>query len=72
MMGIISRDNNNDLKEYQTNTFKCKIKLDLAAIEEEKKRYTDLPKYYDFGAEEKKRSFLLKNLKRIYGEIDGL
>jgi len=37
VVAIVSRDNNNDLKEYQTNTFKCKIKLDLAAIDEEKK-----------------------------------
>ena len=72
MIGIISRDNNNDLKEYQTNTFKCKIKLDLAAIDEEKKRYVDLPKYYDLGIEEKKRNFLLQNLKRIYAEIGNL
>src|ERR1022692_2411434 len=72
VVAIVSRGNNNDLKEYQTNTFKCKIKLDLAAIEEEKKHYADLPKYYDFGTGEKKRSFLLKNLKRIYEEIDGL
>ena len=72
VVAIVSRDNNNDLKEYQTNTFKCKIKLDLAAIEEEKKHYADLPKYYDFGDEEKKRSFLLKNLKMIYAEIGNL
>ena len=72
VVAIVSRDNNNDLKEYQTNTFKCKIKLDLAEIDEEKKRYAELPKYYDFGDEEKKRSFLLKNLKRIYAEIDRL
>src|SRR5450432_262673 len=72
VVAIVSRDNNNDLKEYQTNTFKCKIKLDLAAIDEEKKHYRELPKYYDFGGEEKKRRFLLKNLKRIYAEIDRL
>jgi hypothetical protein len=72
VVAIVSRDNNNDLKEYQTNTFKCKIKLDLAAIDEEKKYYIELPKYYDFGGEEKKRIFLLKNLKKIYDEIEGL
>ena len=72
VVAIVSRDNNNDLKEYQTNTFKCKIKLDLAAIDEEKKHYKLLPKYYDFGGEEKKKIFLLKNLKKIYGEIDNL
>ena len=72
VVAIVSRDNNNDLKNYQANTFKCKIKLDLAAIDEEKKYYKILPKYYDFGGEEKKRRFLLKNLEKIYKEIDGL
>lgn len=72
MVAVISRDNYNDLKDYQTNTFKCKIKLDLSAIEEERKHYEELPKYYDFGSGEKKRIFLLKNMKKIYGDIEGL
>ena len=72
VVAIVSRDNNNDLKNYQANTFKCKIKLDLAAIDEEKKYYLELPKYYDFGGEESKRVFLLKNMKKIYAEIDSL
>jgi hypothetical protein len=73
VVAIVSRDNNNnDLKEYQTNTFRCKIKLDLDAIDEEKKHYHGLPKYYEFGGEEKKRIFLLKNLMKIYEEIEGV
>ena len=32
VVAIVSRDNNIDLKDYQTNTFKCKIKLDLTKI----------------------------------------
>ena len=72
VVAIVSRDNNNDLKDYQTNTFKCKIKLDIAAIDEEKTHYKQLPKYYDFGDEERKRIFLLKYMKRIYGEIEGM
>ena len=38
VVAIVSRDNNNYLKDYQTNTFKCKIKLDLAAIEYEMRK----------------------------------
>ena len=72
VVAIVSRDNNNNIKEYQTNTFKCKIKLDLAAIDEEKQNYKALPKYYNFGGEEKKKTFLLNNLKRIYSEIESL
>lgn len=72
VVAIVSRDNNNDLKNYQANTFKCKIKLDLGQIDEEKKYYLELPKYYDFGEDKMKRIFLLKNMKRIYEEIDDL
>lgn len=72
VVAIVSRNNNIDLKDYQTNTFKCKIKLDLSAIDEEKKHYRELPKYYDFGNEEKKGVFLLENMKKIYGEVEGL
>ncbi|HET7117139.1 MAG TPA: type IV secretory system conjugative DNA transfer family protein [Hanamia sp.] len=72
VVAIVSRDNNIDLKDYQTNTFKCKIKLDLGQIDEEKKHYLGLPKYYDFGGEESKRIFLLKNMEKIYKEIDNL
>jgi hypothetical protein len=72
VVAIVSRDNNMDLKDYHTNTFKCKIKLNLAQIDEEKKHYRELPKYYDFQGEETKRIFLLKNMKKIYEEIDML
>ena len=58
VVAIVSRDNNIDLKDYQTNTFRCKIKLDLTAIDEEKKHYRELPKYYDFGGKEKNRNIL--------------
>ena len=70
VVAIVSRDNNMDLKDYHTNTFKCKIKLNLAQIDEEKKHYPELPKYYDFGGDEMKRKFLLKNMEQIYEEID--
>jgi len=72
VVAIVSRDNNIDLKDYQTNTFKCKIKLDLGQIDEEKKHYKGIPKYYDLGEEESKRIFLLKNMEKIYKEIDRL
>jgi hypothetical protein len=72
VVAIVSRDNNNDFTVYQSNTFKCKIKLDLEAIEEEKKQYQQLPKYYDFGSEDVKHAFLLANLKKIYKDIEGI
>lgn len=73
VVAIVSRDNNsNNIGDYQTNTFKCKIKLDFREIEREKKHYRNLPKYYDFGDDDNKKMLLLSNLKRIYSEIANL
>lgn len=72
VVAIVSRDNNDDFREYHTNTFKCKIKLDFTQIDEERKHYLELPKYYDFGGEENKRIFLLKNMEKVYKEIEDL
>lgn len=38
-VAIISRDRNNDLTSYHTYTFKCKIKPDFSAIDQERKHY---------------------------------
>ncbi len=72
VVAIVSRGNNTDMTNYKTNTFNCKVKLDLNQIEEEKEHYVDLPKYYDFGTEEEKRDFLLENMHQIYEEIKGI
>lgn len=72
VVAIVSRNNQNDLRTYQTNTFKCKIKIDFKEIETEQRHYINLPKYYDFGKEETKKRFLLDNMKKIYAEIDRL
>jgi hypothetical protein len=65
----VSRDNQNGFEKYQTNSFKCKVTLDLDAIKEEKKHYGKLPRYYNFGNEEQKNSFLMQNMQRIYDEV---
>ncbi|AYD49028.1 MAG TPA: type IV secretory system conjugative DNA transfer family protein [Arachidicoccus soli] len=73
VVAIVSRGNeNNDLSSYQTNTFKCKIKIDLGSLIDEKKYYRQLPKYYDFGSPEQKRKFLLTYQQKIYDEIENM
>ena len=72
VVGIVSRDNQDTYGKYEANTFRCKVTLDLKAIDEEKKHYPDLPKLYDFGDDEQKANFLLTNLKNIYAEIEGI
>lgn len=69
VVAIVASDNSTGLDSYSSNTFKCKVKLDLDAIEKEKAQYLDLPKYYDFGTEKEKTDFLLENMKKIYKEI---
>ena len=69
VVAMVSRDNASEYGKYETNTFKCKVKLDLRQIEEEKKHYAGLPQYYRFGTPEEKKNLLLKNMEKIYKEI---
>lgn len=60
------------MAKYETNTFKCKVNLDLNIINHEKQGYADLPRFYDFGSEENTDTLLLENLKMIYAEIESI
>jgi hypothetical protein len=72
MVGVVARENQDHYGKYETNTFKCKVNLDLQKINEEKQLYANLPKFYEFGTEEDRDKFLLENLKMIYGDIEQL
>jgi hypothetical protein len=72
MVGVVARENQDHYSKYETNTFKCKVNLDLNIINQEKQLYSDLPQFYDFGSEESRGRFLLENLKIIYADIDQL
>jgi len=70
MVGVVARENQDHYGKYETNTFKCKVNLDLNMIAQEKQRYADLPRFYDFGSEESRDIFLLENLKKVYADIE--
>jgi len=72
MVGVVARENQDHYGKYETNTFKCKVNLDLNMINHEKQRYADLPKFYAFGTEEERNQFLLKHLKEIYNDINQI
>lgn len=72
MVGVVARENQDHYGKYETNTFKCKVNLDLQLINQEKQQYIDLPKFYDFGSEDRRDTFLLENLKMIYADIEQL
>lgn len=69
LVGIVSRDNQDSFQNYQTNSYKCKVTLDLEQIKKEKQHYRKLPRYYDFGTEEQRSKFLMDNMQRIYDEV---
>lgn len=70
VVAMVSRDNVETYGNFETNTFKCKVKLDFKQINAEKSRYQPLPKFYDFGTLEEKEAFLMENLKRVYEEVE--
>lgn len=72
MVGVVARENQDHYGKYETNTFKCKVNLDLQQIAQEKHLYSDLPKFYDFGRDENRDRYLMENLKMIYADIDQL
>jgi hypothetical protein len=40
-------------------------------VNAEMSKYTDLPRYYDFGTPEQKQKFLLNNMQKIYLDIQN-
>jgi hypothetical protein len=72
MVGVVARENQDHYGKYETNTFKCKVNLDIAKIEKEKQNYLDLPKFYSFGTYENQDLFLLKFLKEIHNDIEQI
>ena len=72
MVGIIAKETSTDYQEYLPNVFKCKIELDFEQIDDEKKRYAELPKFYDFGTAAQKEIFLKKNMQRIFEEVGSI
>ena len=72
IVGIVLRENNVAYGEYRPNVFNCKIKLDNKVIELEKKQYKELPEFYTFGSTTDKNYFLLKNMQKIFSEVESI
>jgi hypothetical protein len=72
IVGIVARENTAVYDEFQPNIFNCKVSLDLKAIDAEKKQYRDLPKYYTFGTNKDKNDLLMKNMQRIFKEVESI
>ena len=72
IVGIVSRENNVAYGDYHPNVFNCKITLDNKVIELEKKQYKELPEFYTFGSTTDKNYFLLKNMQKIFSEVESI
>ena len=53
-----------------TNTYNCKINLDLKKIEADNKQYISPPLIYKFQDTEHKNTHLIKNMESIKGEVE--
>ncbi len=72
MVGVVARENTEHYGKYDTNTFRCKVSVDMASVKEEQSQYKDLPRFYTFGTPDEREKFLMEHLKGVYGEVDGM
>jgi len=72
MVGVVARENSGDYGPYRSNTFRCRISLDMQAIEAEKRLYRDLPVVHKFGTEEERERKLMEHLQQVYREVEGM
>ncbi|MGI8638027.1 MAG: type IV secretory system conjugative DNA transfer family protein [Segetibacter sp.] len=72
IVGIVARDHGASYEDYQPNIFNCKVSLDLHELENEKKHYKELPKFYTFGSEPEKTNFLLRNMQKIFQDVESI
>ena len=59
-------------EEFQTSKFYCKTDFDMKEIDEEKKHYTDLPKFYTFASKEAKEHILYENFVNVNREVEQM
>jgi len=72
IVGLVSRENEAQYGTYKTNVFNGKVNIDFDKINEEKKRYIELPKYYNFGTAAEKEQLLLANMEKIFKEVQSI
>ena len=72
LVGIVSRESSASYGEFQPNVYNCRIAIDMAAVEGEKKLYKKLPEFYNFGDIGQKNSFLLRNMQKIYSDVESI
>jgi TraM recognition site of TraD and TraG/YWFCY protein len=72
LVGVVARENQDQYGPYQSNTFRCKVTLDLKQIDEEKRAYQDVPMIYQFGVDEEREAKLMANMQQIYKEVEEL
>ena len=72
MVGVVARENTEAYGKYDTNTFRCRISVDMRSVREEQSHYRDLPRYHSFGNLEHRERFLIAHLQKVCGEVEGM
>ena len=67
-----AREPTEDYGRYDTNTFRCRISVDMKSVREEQALYLDLPRYHSFGTPEERERFLMEHLQGVYREVEGM
>ncbi len=75
MVGIIARDQNNDILNYKTSVINGKISLDLNKIKKEEKSYKPIPPNYSFidpSGTDRTTEILMRNFRKINEEVTSI
>ena len=59
-------------RKHTHSMYNCKVNFNHATIANEEKMHCDLPKFYNFGSEQRKEQVLTSNLRRIYRDVDNI
>jgi hypothetical protein len=69
MAGVVARENLDAYGSYESNTFRCRISVDMHKVREEQSAYLDLPRFYSFGTRKEREQFEMEHLRELYREI---
>jgi hypothetical protein len=72
MVGVVARENQDAYGRYESNTFRCRISVDMHEVREEQSAYRDLPRFYSFGTREEREQYLMEHLQGVYRVIEGI
>jgi hypothetical protein len=71
-VGVVARENQDAYGRYESNTFRCRISVDMHEVRAEQSAYRELPMFYSSGTREEREQFLMEHLQGVYREVEGM